>query len=200
VSREHEGLFVGVTLAGVKAVYSQAERDMRKSVETVAREFGGVRTGRASTGLLDSIRVESYGTPTPLGQVATLATPEPRLITVQPWDPTLVPAIEKAILKSDLGITPASDGKVIRLAVPPLTEQRRKELAKVVRKLAEDGRVAVRNIRRDANDRLKVLEKDKKISEDDLRKGLEQVQDLTSRVIKEIDDLVSKKEKEVLEF
>jgi ribosome recycling factor len=184
----------------VKAVYSQAERDMRKSVETVAREFGGVRTGRASTGLLDSIRVEYYGTPTPLGQVATLATPDPRLITVQPWDPTLVPAIEKAILKSDLGITPASDGKVIRLAVPPLTEQRRKELAKVVRKLAEDGRVAVRNIRRDANDRLKVLEKDKKISEDDLRKGLEQVQDLTSRVIKEIDDLVSKKEKEVLEF
>jgi len=184
----------------VKAVYSQAERDMRKSVETVAREFGGVRTGRASTGLLDSIRVEYYGTPTPLGQVATLATPGPRLITVQPWDPTLVPAIEKAILKSDLGITPASDGKVIRLAVPPLTEQRRKELAKVVRKLAEDGRVAVRNIRRDANDRLKVLEKDKKISEDDLRKGLEQVQDLTSRVIKEIDDLVSKKEKEVLEF
>ena len=184
----------------VKAVYSQAERDMRKSVETVAREFGGVRTGRASTGLLDSIRVEYYGTPTPLGQVATLATPEPRLITVQPWDPTLVPAIEKAILKSDLGITPASDGKVIRLAVPPLTEQRRKELAKVVRKLAEDGRVAVRNIRRDANDRLKVLEKDKKISEDDLRKGLEQVQDLTSRVIKEIDDLLSKKEKEILEF
>jgi ribosome recycling factor len=184
----------------VKQVYSQAERDMRKSVETVAREFGGVRTGRASTGLLDSIRVEYYGTPTPLGQVATLATPDPRLITVQPWDPTLVPAIEKAILKSDLGITPASDGKVIRLAVPPLTEQRRKELAKVVRKLAEDGRVAVRNIRRDANDRLKVLEKDKKISEDDLRKGLEQVQDLTSRVIKEIDDLVSKKEKEVLEF
>ncbi|MGH7395290.1 MAG: ribosome recycling factor, partial [Candidatus Methylomirabilales bacterium] len=119
---------------------------------------------------------------------------------VQPWDPTLVPAIEKAILKSDLGITPASDGKVIRLAVPPLTEQRRKELAKVVRKLAEDGRVAVRNIRRDANDRLKMLEKDKKISEDDLRKGLEQVQGLTSRIIKEIDDLLAKKEKEILEF
>ncbi|MCI0370097.1 MAG: ribosome recycling factor [candidate division NC10 bacterium] len=184
----------------IKQVYSQAERDMRKSVETVTREFGGVRTGRASTGLLDSIRVEYYGTPTPLGQVATLATPEPRLITVQPWDPTLVPAIEKAILKSDLGITPASDGKVIRLAMPPLTEQRRKELVKVVRKLAEDGRVAVRNIRRDANDRLKMLEKDKKISEDDLRKGLDQVQDLTNRVIKEIDDLLSKKEKEILEF
>ena len=184
----------------IKQVYSQAERDMRKSVETVAREFGGVRTGRASTGLLDSIRVEYYGTPTPLGQVATLATPEPRLITVQPWDPTLVPAIEKAILKSDLGITPASDGKVIRLAMPPLTEQRRKELVKVVRKLAEDGRVAVRNIRRDANDRLKMLEKDKTISEDDLRKGLDQVQALTNQVIKEIDDLLSKKEKEILEF
>ncbi len=184
----------------VKQVYSQAERDMRKSVETVAREFGGVRTGRASTALLEPIRVDSYGTPTPLSQVATLATPETRLITVQPWDPTLVSAIEKAILKSGLGVTPTSDGRVIRIAMPPLTEERRKELVKVVRKLAEDGRVAVRNVRRDANDRLKALEKDKKISEDGLRKGLEQVQDLTNRVIKEIDDVLAKKEKEILEF
>ncbi len=184
----------------VKQVYSQAERDMRKSVETVAREFGGVRTGRASTALLEPIRVDSYGTPTPLSQVATLATPETRLITVQPWDPTLVSAIEKAILKSGLGVTPTSDGKVIRIAIPPLTEERRKELVKVVRKLAEDRRVAVRNVRRDANDRLKALEKDKKISEDGLRKGLEQVQDLTNRVIKEIDDVLAKKEKEILEF
>lgn len=184
----------------VKQVYSQAERDMRKSVETVAREFGGVRTGRASTALLEPIRVDYYGTPTPLSQVATLATPEIRLIAVQPWDPTLVPAIEKAILKSGLGVTPTSDGKVIRIAIPPLTEERRKELVKVVRKLAEDGRVAVRNVRRDANDRLKALEKDKKISEDGLRKGLEQVQDLTNRVIKEIDDVLAKKEKEILEF
>ena len=182
----------------VKQVYSQAERDMRKSVETVAREFGGVRTGRASTALLEPIRVEYYGTPTPLSQVATLATPETRLITVQPWDPTLVSAIEKAILKSGLGVTPTSDGRVIRIAIPPLTEERRKELVKVVRKLAEDGRVAVRNVRRDANDRLKALEKDKKISEDGLRKGLEQVQDLTNRVIKEIDDVLAKKEKEIL--
>lgn len=184
----------------VKQVTSQAERDMRKSVETVAREFGGVRTGRASTALLEPIRVEYYGTPTPLSQVATVATPETRLITVQPWDPSLVPAIEKAILKSGLGVTPTSDGKVIRIAIPPLTEDRRKELAKVVRKLAEDGRVAVRNLRRDANDRLKGLEKDKKISADELRKGLEQVQDLTNRIIKEIDDLLAKKEKEILEF
>ena len=184
----------------VKQVYSQAERDMRKSVETVAREFGGVRTGRASTALLEPIRVDYYGTPTPLSQVATLATPETRLIAVQPWDPTLVPAIEKAILKSGLGVTPTSDGKVIRIAIPPLTEERRKELVKVVRKLAEDGRVAVRNVRRDANDRLKALEKDKKISEDGLRTGLEQVQDLTNRVIKEIDDVLAKKEKEILEF
>lgn len=184
----------------VKQVTSQAERDMRKTVETVAREFGGVRTGRASTALLDPIRVEYYGTSTPLSQVATLATPETRLITVQPWDPSLVPAIEKAILKSGLGITPTSDGKIIRLAIPPLTEERRKELAKVVRKLAEDGRVAVRNVRRDANDRLKALEKEKKISEDELRKALDQVQDLTSRLIKEIDDLLAKKEKEILEF
>jgi ribosome recycling factor len=159
-----------------------------------------VRTGRASTALLEPIRVDYYGTPTPLSQVATLATPEIRLIAVQPWDPTLVPAIEKAILKSGLGVTPTSDGKVIRIAIPPLTEERRKELVKVVRKLAEDGRVAVRNVRRDANDRLKALEKDKKISEDGLRKGLEQVQDLTNRVIKEIDDVLAKKEKEILEF
>jgi ribosome recycling factor len=144
--------------------------------------------------------VEYYGTPTPLSQVATLATPETRLITVQPWDPTLVPAIEKAILKSGLGITPASDGKVIRLAMPPLTEERRKDLAKVVRKLAEDGRVAVRNVRRDGNDRLKALEKDKKISEDGLRKGLDEIQSLTNRIIKELDDLLAKKEKEILEF
>lgn len=184
----------------VKQLTTQAERDMRKTVETVAREFGGVRTGRASTALLDPIRVDYYGTLTPLSQVATLATPETRLITVQPWDPSLVPAIEKAILKSGLGITPTSDGKVIRLAIPPLTEERRKELAKVVRKLAEDGRVAVRNVRRDANDRLKALEKEKKISEDELRKALDQIQDLTSRLIKEIDDLLAKKEKEILEF
>jgi ribosome recycling factor len=184
----------------VKQVTTQADRDMRKTVETVAREFGGVRTGRASTALLDPIRVDYYGTATPLSQVATLATPETRLITVQPWDPSLVPAIEKAILKSGLGITPTSDGKVIRLAIPPLTEERRKELAKVVRKLAEDGRVAVRNVRRDANDRLKALEKEKKISEDELRKALDQVQDLTTRLIKEIDDLLAKKEKEILEF
>jgi len=183
-----------------KQVLSQAERDMRKSLETVGRELGGVRTGRASTALLDHIRVEYYGTPTPLSQVATLATPETRLITVQPWDPTLVPAIEKAILKSGLGITPVSDGKVIRLAIPLLTEERRKELAKVVRKLAEDGRVAVRNVRRDANDRLKVLEKDKTISEDEHRKALDQIQTLTTRIIKELDDLLAKKEKEILEF
>lgn len=183
-----------------KQVLSQVERDMRKSLETVGRELGGVRTGRASTALLDHIRVEYYGTPTPLSQVATLATPETRLITVQPWDPTLVPAIEKAILKSGLGITPASDGKVIRLAMPPLTEERRKDLAKVVRKLAEDGRVAVRNVRRDGNDRLKALEKDKKISEDGLRKGLDEIQSLTNRIIKELDDLLAKKEKEILEF
>ncbi len=183
-----------------KQVLSQAERDMRKSLETVGRELGGVRTGRASTALLDHIRVESYGTPTPIGQVATLATPETRLITVQPWDPTLVPAIEKAILKSGLGITPVSDGKVIRLAIPPLTEERRKELVKVVRKLAEDGRVAVRNLRRDANERLKALEKEKKISEDGLRKGLDEIQNLTNRIVKELDDLLAKKEKEILEF
>lgn len=184
----------------LKEVTRQAEGTMHKAAEAVLRDFNGVRTGRASLALLDGVQVDSYGTPTPLNQVANLAIPERRLITIQPWDPSLLPAIEKAILKSDLGITPTSDGKIIRLAIPPLTEERRKELVKVVRKMAEEGRVAIRNARRDANDHLKRLEKEKKISEDNLRKGLEQVQELTNRLIKEVDDLLAKKEKEILEF
>ena len=135
-----------------------------------------------------------------LKAVANLATPERRLITIQPWDATLVPAIEKAILKSDLGITPTNDGKMIRLAVPALTEERRKELVKVVRKLAEEGRVIIRNVRRDANEGLKKLEKNKQLSEDGLRKGMDQIQDLTNRIIKNLDELLEKKEKEIMEF
>lgn len=184
----------------IKPVAQQAERDMRKAVEVVGREFAGVRTGRASLGLLEGIQVESYGTAMPLNQVANLAVPDRRVITIQPWDPSLLPAIEKAILKSDLGITPANDGKVVRLAIPPLTEERRKELVRVVRRMAEEGRVVIRNLRRDANEQLKALEKDKRLSEDDLKRGTQQIQDLTNRTIKELDDVLAKKEKEILEF
>ncbi len=173
---------------------------MRKGVEATVREFTGVRTGRASTALVQGITVEYYGTPTPLQQVATVATPETRLITIQPWDQSLVPAIEKAILKSDLGITPANDGRIIRIAIPPLTEERRKELVRIIRRMTEEGRVAIRNIRRDANEKLKSLEKQKQISEDNLKKATDSVQKLTDKYIKEIEMALASKEKEILEF
>ncbi|MFQ5655979.1 MAG: ribosome recycling factor [Candidatus Methylomirabilales bacterium] len=184
----------------VKDVLNRAETGMKKGVEATVREFAGVRTGRASTALLQGITVECYGTTTPLQQLATIAVPETRLITIQPWDQSLVPAIEKAILKSDLGITPSSDGRAIRIAIPPLTEERRKELVRIVKRMAEEGRVAIRNVRRDANEKLKGLEKQKQISEDDLKKGGESVQKLTDKYIKEIDTALANKEKEILEF
>ncbi|MFQ5989112.1 MAG: ribosome recycling factor [Candidatus Methylomirabilales bacterium] len=181
-------------------VLNRAEASMKKGVEATVREFAGVRTGRASTALVQGVTVDYYGTPTPLQQVATVATPETRLITIQPWDQSLVPAIEKAILKSDLGITPANDGRIIRIAIPPLTEERRKELVRIVRRMTEEGRVAIRNVRRDANEKLKALEKQKKISEDDLKKATDSVQKLTDKYIKEIDMALAGKEKEILEF
>lgn len=173
---------------------------MRKGVEATVREFAGVRTGRASTALVQGIAVDYYGTPTPLHQVAAVATPETRLITIQPWDQSLVPAIEKAILKSDLGITPSNDGRIIRIAIPPLTEERRKELVRIVRRMTEEGRVAIRNIRRDANEKLKSLEKQKQVSEDDLKKATDSVQKRTDKYIKEIEMALASKEKEILEF
>jgi len=177
-------------------IIKKTEQDMKRSL----KEFSTIRTGRASTALLDGIHVDYHGTACSLNQVANLATPERRLITIQPWDPSLVPAIEKAILKSDLGITPTSDGKMIRLAVPSLTEERRKELVKVVRRIAEEGRVAVRNIRRDSNELLKKQEKAKTLSEDQVRKGMDQIQELTNRIIKSLDEALEKKEKEIMEF
>lgn len=181
-------------------INARAETEMRRSIETTVKGFNGVRTGRASLALLDGFMVESYGSPVPINQIATLGVPETRLITVQPWDPSLLPAIEKAILKSDLGVTPGNDGKLIRLPIPPLTEERRKELVKVVRKIAEEGRVAIRNVRRDANDKLKRKEREKEAPEDEVKKGLDTIQDLTNRFIKEIDELLAKKEKEILQF
>jgi ribosome recycling factor len=173
---------------------------MQGAVEVLAREFAGVRTGRASTALLEGIRVDYYNTPTPVTQVASLSVPDPRTILVQPWDASVLPKIEKAIQKSDLGVTPTSDGKVIRLAIPPLNEERRKQLAKSVGKLAEDGRVAVRNVRREAKDKLRALAKDKKISEDDEKRSEAELQKLTDRFIQRLDELLKKKEQEILEF
>ena len=181
-------------------VLRKAEQDMKRATEAMLKEFNSVRTGRASLALLDGIHVDYHGTSTPLNQVASLAVPERRLITIQPWEPSMVPVIEKAILKSDLGITPNSDGKMIRLAVPTLTEERRRDLVKVVHKIAEEGRVTIRNVRRDANDGLKKLEKNKQVSEDAHRKGIDKIQDLTNRMIKSVDELLAKKEKEIMEF
>jgi ribosome recycling factor len=181
-------------------VFRKAEQDMKRTTEAMLKEFNSVRTGRASIALLDGIHVDYHGASTPLNQLASLAVPEPRLITIQPWDPSVVQAVEKAIQKSDLGINPMSDGKLIRLAIPSLTEERRKELVKVVRKIAEEGRVTIRNIRRDANEALKKQEKNKDVSEDAARKGMERIQELTNRMIKGLDDLLAKKEKEIMEF
>jgi len=184
----------------MQEVMKKAEQDMKRATEATLKDFNSVRTGRASVALLDGIVVDYHGTPTPLKAVANLATPERRLITIQPWEPSVISAVEKAILKSDLGITPTNDGKVIRLAVPALTEERRKELVKIVRKLAEEGRVVIRNIRRDANEALKKLEKNKQLSEDGAHKGMDQTQELTNRMIKGLDELLGKKEKEIMEF
>jgi len=181
-------------------IYSDTRDRMGKSTTALKNELNKIRTGRASLALLDTIRVDYYGTLTPLNQMATMAVPEGRLITIQPWDVTMIKEIEKTILKSDLGITPSNDGKIIRIAIPPLTEERRKELAKIVHKITEEHKVAVRNIRRDSNDFLKSLEKDGEISEDDHYRGQDQVQKITDEHVKIIDDIYAEKEKEILEF
>jgi ribosome recycling factor len=183
-----------------QALVKDIEARMNTAIETLTREFASVRTGRASTGLLETVRVDYYGTPTPVTQMASASTPDARTLVIQPWEAAQLGAIEKAILKSDLGLTPVNDGKVIRLTMPTLTEERRKQLAKTVHKLAEDGRVAVRNIRREANERLKALGRDKKVSEDEERRGHDQIQKTTDRFIARIDELVKKKEQEILSF
>jgi ribosome recycling factor len=184
----------------MQAVIKDVEARMQGALDALSREFAGVRTGRATTGLLEGIKVDYYGTPTPVPQVASLSVPDPKTLLIQPWDQSQLPAIEKAIMKSDLGLTPANDGKVIRLTMPPLTEERRKQLAKAVGKLAEDARVAIRNIRHEANKKLKTMEKEKKISEDDGRRGQEQIQKITDKFIQRVDELLKKKEQEILSF
>ena len=181
-------------------IFDDVKRKMNKVLEVMAQDLARVRTGRASVALLEGIKVEAYNASMPLPQVASLAAPEPRLLTVQPWDPTLLGDIEKAIMKSDLGLTPTNDGKIIRLPIPALTTDRRKELVKVVKKMAEDGKVALRNVRRDANERLKDLKKDKEISEDDAHRAQDEVQKLTDDFIKKVDAQAAEKEKEIMSF
>ncbi|MEW6443581.1 MAG: ribosome recycling factor [bacterium] len=172
---------------------------MEKGILAYQKELNRLRTGRASPALLEGIRVDYYGTPTPIQQTASIAIPESRLITIQPWDKNTIEAIEKAIQKANLGLSPSNDGKVIRIAIPPLTEDRRKELVKVVKKMAEECKVTIRNVRREANDSLKKLEKDKKLSEDDLHRAADEVQKITDGQIEHIDQILEAKQKEILE-
>ena len=171
-----------------------------KSLEALRKDLSRVRTGRASLALLDGVRVNYYGVPTPLAQVASLSVPESRTIVIQPWDPKIAPEIEKAIQKSDLGLTPLSDGKIVRINIPPLTEERRKELVKVVKRMEEECRVALRNLRRDANEQLKTAKKEKLLSEDDQFKSQEEVQKLIDKSIEKGEEIVKAKEKEILEI
>ena len=182
----------------IKSLNTEVRKRMDGAVEHVRRELAGVRTGRASISLLDPVHVEAYGTSMPLNQVASLSIPEPTMIVAQPFDPSLMSAIEKAIQKSNLGLNPASDGKVLRIPIPALTEERRKELSRLVHKYTEEGRNSVRQVRRDANDRLKKLLKDHKISEDDERRALEDVQRLTDQHVSTMDELQKKKDQELL--
>ncbi|MBI4171592.1 MAG: ribosome recycling factor [Actinobacteria bacterium] len=178
---------------------TDAKRRMDRSIETTRGEFASVRTGRASTALLDRITVDYYGTPTPLKNIATISTPEPRLLSLQPFDPSSIKAIERAIQESDLGLTPANDGKVIRLPIPQLTEERRKELVKLVRKMGEDGKIAIRNVRRDVMQHLKDLVVNGDVGDDEERRAEQQVQKLTDEHTKAIDELLKHKESEIME-
>jgi len=172
---------------------------MDRTIEALKKEFSSIRTGRASLALLDGIMVNYYDALTPLQQLASLSIPESRQMAIQPWDPKAIPDIEKAILKSDLGLTPMNDGKMIRMSIPLLTEERRKQLVKIVKKKAEEAKVAVRNIRRDANEELKKLEKEKHLSEDEIKKAQDEIQKITDSYITRVDDVLANKEKEIME-
>jgi len=183
----------------MEALVKDTSARMERSIDAFRKELGKVRTGRASFSLLDGVKVDYYGTPTPLQQVGTLSVPESRLLTVTPWDTKMIGPIEKAIQGSGLGLNPSNDGKTVRIPIPPLTEERRKELAKVVRKMAEDARVAVRNVRREAIEKLKDREKKKEISEDVVKRGQERIQKETDAHVKKIDEILKSKEQEILE-
>ncbi len=184
----------------VKDVVGRTRAGMEKAIDALKKDFAKVRTGRASAALLDDIRIDYFGTPTPLNQVGTLAVPEPRLITIQPWEKKLIPEIEKAILKSDLGLNPANDGQLVRIAIPSLTEERRRDMVKLTKRMGEEAKIAIRNARREANESLKKMGKSKEISEDEMKHGEKEIQDLTDLYVKKIDEVVAVKEKEVMEI
>jgi ribosome recycling factor len=184
----------------MKEFRNKAAEKMNGAIDVLKKDFASIRTGRASISLLDGILVDYYGTPTPINQVASLGIPDPRQITIQPWEQRLISEIEKAILKSDLGLTPGNDGKTIRINIPQLTEERRKQLVKVVRKRAEEARIAIRNIRRDINEEIKKAEKDKHFSEDDVKKFQEEIQKVTDSYISKVEDVLQHKEKEIMEI
>ncbi len=184
----------------IKEILHNTEEKMKKAFESMNREFHEVRTGRASPSLVEGMHIDYYGTPTMLKQLAAISAPDAHLIVIQPWDPTVIIEIEKAIMKSNLGITPSNDGKMIRLAVPQLSKERRQELVKLIHKMCEDGRVSMRTIRRDAKEAVEKLEKDKFIPEDDKFRGIDELQKAVDRYIAKIDELLKNKEKEVLEF
>lgn len=182
----------------LESILKESEHKMEKSLESTKEKFSHVRAGRATVSMLDGVLVEAYGAPTPLNQVGTVSAPEARLLTINPWDKSLIPAIEKVIMKANLGFNPSNDGRIIRLVVPELTEERRKEYVKLVRKEAEEGKVAVRNVRKDINNKLRKLEKDSEITEDELKSSEEKVQKMTDKFVAAIDEALSKKEKELL--
>ena len=181
-------------------ILSELRQKMNKAVDALKKDFHKIRTGRASTALLDGIKVDCYDTQMPIDQVATISAPESRLITIQPWDQTIMGSVEKSILKSELGLTPMNDGKIIRISIPPLTEERRKELAKLARKMAEDNKISIRNFRREANEMFKELKTEKEISEDELYRSQDDVQKITDEFIKKVDETTAQKEQEIIEF
>lgn len=180
-----------------QTILKESEDKMKKAADIVSHEFATLRTGRASASLVEGIRVDYYGTPTPLKQLAAISVPEPRLIAVQPWDPSTIPLVEQAILKSELGLNPSNDGKVVRIGIPSLTDERRRELDKLIKKMAEEGRIAIRAVRRDANEHLKKLQNDKVITEDDAHHNQNETQKLTDKYIASIDSLLKSKEQEI---
>lgn len=189
-----------IKVMALEDIYKETEKKMQGSIEVYRKQLNTVRTGRASTAILEGVVINYCGNPTPLNHVATLSTPESRLITVQPWDKGLLGEIEKSILKADLGLIPTNDGKIIRIPIPPLTEERRKELVKMVKKIGEESKIAVRNIRREKNEEIKSLEKKKEITEDELYKAQERIQKITDKFIELLDEIAERKSKEILEI
>ncbi|MBD3390942.1 MAG: ribosome recycling factor [Chitinivibrionales bacterium] len=186
-------------MADLNTVYQETTERMQKTVDALKREFARIRTGRASPSLLDGITVDYYGSPMPINQVGTISIPDARLLTIQPWEKTMLGPIEKAIQAADLGLNPQNDGNLIRVPIPPLSEERRKELYKGCKKTSEDSKVAVRNIRRDSNEKLKKAEKDKEMTQDEQKKGMDRIQKLTDEFVNSIDELLAHKEKEIME-